>query len=176
MNKVFNILWFEDDTDWIRGIEDQIKEILADKFLEANILKFRKADTFKIDGNVEKNFDLILVDNCLLHDTKGSELISKIRTNKILTDILFYSSNYEKLIEFLKSQFSEDLNGVYITKRDNEKFLEKVTKLIEKNIRRSENINNFRGIVTESTCEFEEIVQNKLNELFTYVSQENQKN
>ena len=175
MNKEFKILWFEDNEDWRKPIEYQIKKTLSSKYLQPVITPLKKGSSFNLNDIEKNNYDLILVDNYLLDDPKGSDLVTKIRTNKIYTDILFYSSKYNDLVEFLKKVLSDDINGIYISKRDNELFIEKVNKLIDKNIRRTENIINFRGIITESTSEFEKIAHDKIAELYNNLSDENKK-
>ncbi len=175
MNKTFKILWFEDDEDWREPIEDVINENLFRKFLEPDAHIFKSAEEFDISSIEKSDYDLILVDNYLFdNNCKGSDLISKIRKNQILIDVLFYSSKYDELLTYLKTNLSDDINGVYITKRDNELFTEKVCKLIEKNIRRTENICNFRGIVMDSTADFETIVESRLTELYTNISEDKQ--
>ena len=48
-----------------------------------------------------------------------------------------------------------DLEGIYITKRDTKTFKAKVTGIIEKIIKRSEDIVNLRGFVLDNTSDFE---------------------
>lgn len=47
------------------------------------------------------------------------------------------------------------LEGVFLSERDNRMFIEKIKQLIDKSVRRSENIINIRGIVMDETSEFD---------------------
>ena len=88
----------------------------------------------------------------------GDEIISVIRENSNLTDILFYSSDLDGMYNSLKNGIPL-LDGIYLAKRKNELFAEKVEQLISKIIKRSEDIVNLRGFVLDNTSDFETRVE-----------------
>ena len=55
------------------------------------------------------------------------------------------------------------IDGVYLTKRDYAIFAEKVGKVIEKIVKRSEDIVNLRGFVLDNTSDFELRIKEILN-------------
>ena len=95
-------------------------------------------------------------------DTKGDEIVSAIRQNSILTDVLFYSSQEQDMIHAISEKFPA-IDGVYFTQRDYTVFTEKAKNLISKIVRRSEDIVNLRGFVLDNTSEFELRIKEILN-------------
>ena len=160
MNIKFKILWFEDEAAWYRMEEKKIKRILEEHCLEPDISR-RDGEDFEI-GEMEGNdYDLILMDYKLA-GCKGDSIVSAIRKNDILTDILFYSSEEEKMLEAIAKNMPP-IDGVYLTKRDHAIFTEKAEKLIAKIVRRSEDIVNLRGFVLDNTSDFELRIKEILN-------------
>lgn len=156
MNIDFNILWFEDNASWYRATSKEIDRYIIDHNFKSN---FDAHKTDDIDFNFVKanKYDLILMDYKLISVT-GDVIIEKIRQNQILTDIVFYSSEFEDM----KSKINKGnhlLDGVYFTDRKDEFFSPKVFGVINKIIRKSEEIVNLRGIVMDNTCEFDEIMK-----------------
>lgn len=155
MNINFNILWFEDMPDWYEVASDDVREILSEHALNANITQCDGIEDFDISNMESNDYDLILMDYALADGSRGDDIIKLIRTNSILTDILFYSSDTNGMYESFKAGVP-DLDGVYFAKRDlSEGFRDKVRKLIDKIVRRSEDIVNLRGFVLDNTSAFE---------------------
>lgn len=82
-----------------------------------------------------------------------------IRNGNFLNDILFYSSHGFDIINQVMKR--EGLEGVFLADRNNGEFIEKVQLLIDKAIRRAENLINIRGIVMDTTSGFD----NKIRDL-----------
>lgn len=74
-----------------------------------------------------------------------------------MNDILFYSSAGVNTLEKAMKEYK--LEGVFLSDRDNRIFMEKIKQLIDKSVRRSENIINIRGIVMDETSEFDSQMQ-----------------
>ncbi|MCB6629684.1 ATP-binding protein [Coprococcus eutactus] len=92
----------------------------------------------------------------------GEEVIdseSLARNGNFLNDILFYSSHGFDIINQVMKR--EGLEGVFLADRNNGEFIEKVQLLIDKAIRRAENLINIRGIVMDTTSGFD----NKIRDL-----------
>lgn len=153
MNTTFKILWFEDELTWFRMEEVRIKKILNAHFLEPLIVR-KNGDDFDIQELLGNDYDLILMDYKLADGRTGDIIVSQLRQNNILTDILFYSSEEETMKAAILNN-TPPIDGFYLTKRNYEIFTEKVDRIITKIVKRSEDIVNLRGFVMDSSCDFE---------------------
>jgi len=86
-----------------------------------------------------------------LSGVSGKKIINDIRSRDIFTDIIFYSSDYESMIESLRSR--EPLNGVYFERRED--LTSAIHSVIKKNLKREYSISNIRGLLMDSTSEFD---------------------
>lgn len=164
MNTVFKILWYEDTPTWYNMAKIKVEEILEQHYLIPDIIN-KDGDDFNISEFTGNEYDLILMDFALADGLTGDEIVMALRKSDILTDVLFYSSQEELMIETI-SKYTDNfppLDGFYITKRDHNIFLSKVELLIEKIIKRSEDLVNLRGFVMDGTCDFEVRIQEILN-------------
>lgn len=161
MNTIFRILWFEDELSWFRMEQMYIKNILNKHYLIPDIVR-KDGGNFDISELLGNDYDLILMDYKLAEGTTGDTIVSAIRKNDILTDILFYSSEEQNMLEAL-SKGMPPIDGVYLTKRDYTIFTEKAEKLINKIVRRSEDVVNLRGFVLDNTSDFEVRIKEILN-------------
>lgn len=161
MNTIFKILWFEDQLSWYRMEKLRIDKILDEHYLISQIHRKDGGnfDISELTGNV---YDLILMDYKLAEGNTGDTIVSAIRTNNILTDILFYSSEVENMVTALSTGMP-DIDGIYLTKRDTTIFTEKVRGLISKIIRRTEDLVNLRGFVMDGSADFEVRIKEILN-------------
>ena len=167
MNNQFKILWFEDDASWYKTASRRIKASIEKHFLLFEEEEPRETGT-KIDFDELKStkYDLILMDYKLASGSpSGDQIIQSIREKQILTDVLFYSADYDAMIESFKQRLPE-VDGVYLAKRDVNLFSDKVGMLISKIVQRSEDIVNLRGMVLEATSFFEAKVQSFLDDLW----------
>ena len=161
MNVTFRILWFEDESSWAEMEKMRIVSILKEHELKP-VIEMKTGEDFDIREIQGNEYDLILVDYMLEDDTKGDEIVSAIRQNSILTDVLFYSSQEQDMINAIAKKFPA-IDGVYFTQRDYTVFTEKAKSLISKIVRRSEDIVNLRGFVLDNTSEFELRIKEILN-------------
>ena len=153
MNYIFNILWFEDTLGWYRLQMPKVERIVAEHCLECKISHKRNSAIDLQELNSTK-YDLILMDYDLASKQTGANVISAIREQNILTDILFYSSQYDAMIAAV-SAVSPPLDGIYYSGRKNEEFEQKLSRVISKIVQRSEELINLRGFVLDNTCDFE---------------------
>ncbi len=161
MNCTFKILWFEDEPTWFRMQILRINQLMDKHCLIAEINR-KNGDDFNLDELFGNEYDLILMDYKLASGNTGDAIIASIRAQNILTDILFYSSQYEDMLVAIKSVFPP-IDGVYYANRKLELFQPKIEKLIDKIIRRSEDLINLRGFVLDNSCDFEVRVKEILN-------------
>ena len=161
MNTSFKILWFEDEPTWYKMEEMRVKEILSKHSLKPVIIR-KNGDDFALEEITGNEYDLILIDYMLADETTGDLIVSALREHSILTDVLFYSSEEQKMLDAIRSKMPP-IDGVYLTKRDYTVFTEKVDKLISKIVKRSEDIVNLRGFVMDGSSDFELRIKEILN-------------
>ena len=160
MNTSFKILWFEDEPTWYNMEKLRIEGILREHQLVPSITR-RSGEDFTIQELTGNDYDLILMD-FKLDELTGDKIVSEIRNNNVLTDILFYSSEEDNMLNAIRRQMPP-IDGVYLTKRDYTVFTEKASKLISKIVRRSEDVVNLRGFVLDNTSDFELRIKEILN-------------
>lgn len=161
MNTTFRILWFEDEPTWYNMEKLRVEGILKTHFLIPSITR-KNGDDINIDELTGNDYDLILMDYKLAEDVTGDTIVEAIRNNNVLTDILFYSSEEENMLAAIRGKMPP-IDGVYLTKRDYTIFTEKVDKIIDKIVRRSEDVVNLRGFVLDNTSDFELRIKEILN-------------
>lgn len=172
MNTTFKILWFEDELTWFRMEEVHIRDILSTHFLEPLIIR-KDGDDFDIQELLGNDYDLILMDYKLADGMTGDIIVSQLRKNNILTDILFYSSEEENMRAAILEN-TPPIDGFYLTKRNHEVFTEKVDRIIRKIIKRSEDLVNLRGFVMDGSCDFEVRIHQILNAVWGKLRPEEQ--
>jgi len=153
----YKILWIDDHEDFFRNHEDFIKEHIEEKGFEAQIIKHKSLQDYleNDDNKVEQiKYDLFLVDLNLDNGHTGNEIIEKIRSNKVLTDIIFYSTN---LADVRRSVNDNNIEGVFVTSRNQNDFEEKVTDVIDVTIKKVQDVNNLRGLIMAEVAELDRI-------------------
>lgn len=161
MNTFFKILWFEDEVTWFNMERLRINSILQEHYLILEIVR-KDGDDFDISELTGNDYDLIIMDYKLAEGTTGDTVVTAIRENNILTDILFYSSEEHNMLTAI-SKGMPPIDGVYLTKRDYNLFTQKAENLINKIVKRSEDLVNLRGFVMDGSSDFEVRIQEILN-------------
>jgi len=134
----------------------RLKKLLDDYPEKCRIVKL---GNYK-DDNLKKigffNVDLVLMDYNLGSE-KGNNVINYIRNdqNDIYTDILFYSQNESEKELREKS----DKDGLYCSERTELFSEDKIKKVIKTTIRKTQELNNLRGLVMAETSELDEMVK-----------------
>lgn len=172
MNNVFKILWFEDEVEWYKMEEISVYEIFKPLCLLPKIVRKDGTD-FQLDELKNNNFDLIVMDYGLAEEIRGTRLAEDIRNNNILTDILFYSSDEIGMLSTI-FEMKPPLDGVFYAKRDHLLFGKKLAKVIQKIIRRSEDVINLRGLVIDYSCDFEVRIHHMLLDIWDKIPEEEQ--
>ena len=171
MDLTFRIIWFEDVDEWYNTTSRRVSRYIKNKIFKVDIMRVKKASNFDLTGYQLQNYDLLIIDYELekiyekdgVKNIYGTEIIHMIRNGNFLNDILFYSSHGFDVINQVMKQ--EGLQGVFIADRNNGEFLEKVQLLVDKAIRRAENLINIRGIVMDTTSGFD----NKIRDLISII-------
>lgn len=165
MNIVFKVLWFEDEISWRPSSERKMKEIIEEHNLLPEIT-WKKGDENDTENELKKDYDLILMDY-ELRGTKGNILIRKLRQLDIYTDVLFYSGNFERMVKALynideKNYNVEPVDGIYFSDRKREELYPKLQRVVDKIVRRMQDIVSLRGVVLDNVSGFESQMQNIL--------------
>lgn len=172
-----NILWVEDTKLYF----EESKEILEAYAEEIGVsVKFHYIqdvtkffDMIKHNENGFKLYDLFFIDYSLSSGVEGNQLISELRTKKLDSDILFYSSDRESEIKDIVQNDILSFEGVYIANKEN--FDDKSYWLIKKNARRLTSLSNIRGYLMDQTSENDFTVQSYILEKFDCLNQEQKK-
>ena len=151
MNVNFKVLWFEDEMGWRPSSERSMKKIIESHNL-VPIITWKKGDEGDAEEELKKEYDLILMDY-ELRGTMGNILIKKLRQFDIYTDVVFYSGNYNKMVKALynideKGMNIEPVDGIYFSDRKREELFPKLQKVVDKVVRRMQDIVNLRGVAT----------------------------
>lgn len=170
MNTYFKILWFEDEVTWFNMERLRINSILKEHYLIPEIVR-KDGDDFDISELTGNDYDLIIMDYKLAEGMTGDKVVTAIRENNILTDILFYSSEEHNMLTAI-SKGMPPIDGVYLTKRDYNLFTQKAENLINKIVKRSEDLVNLRGFVMDGSSDFEVRIQEILNIVWNKFTEE----
>lgn len=149
----YKILWFEDTDESYNTLSRRTKRYIAKKNLRGHIDRIRGVSDFDITKCDLNSYEILVVDLQLSHESKGYEIIEAIRNGSYVNDVLFYSAAGINELDSIMKKYR--LEGVFLSERDNRMFMEKMQQLIDKSVRRSENVINIRGIVMDETSEFD---------------------
>jgi len=159
MRLQYNILWFENDEDWIDSVVEDIQEFLLNNAFILNYDNQKNAsnlDTIiaEIKDNT-RDVDIILMDYQLLKHDKGDQLIKRIREKDVFTEILFYSQK-----EAVREKFKDEcIEGIYFSNRSD--FTHRLLQIVPHTIKKVLDLTNMRGLVMAETS----LLDLQLNEL-----------
>ncbi|MCK4795956.1 MAG: response regulator [Spirochaetes bacterium] len=161
MDLKYEILLFEDDSDYVDSIER-----LLDDYLDG--LGFKLVLNVEDDGThldeliSNDNWNLILMDYNLRSSDKGDELIKQIRSHELYTEIIFYSDAHD----FEDEIRSDLIDGVYFA-RGRRNLIEKVKKVIDVTLKKNQDVNNMRGLVIAETIDIESKMEDLILSYFS---------
>lgn len=171
MNTTYKILWIEDSEDFYEATEDLVLEIVRDNSMVPKIKyysqyqQYRSDELETFDAEIFNQYDQLIIDYALSGIT-GDQIIRELRDRQIYTDIVFYSSEFQKMQSELKN--GTQLDGVFLADRDD--LTRIVNNVIKKNIRREYSIANVRGLIMDSSSEFDYICRITAVDLFEKLS------
>ena len=158
MNTTYKILWIDDSEDFYESTEELIMDVVNDNNMLPTIQyyvhyeEFKKDELDKFDEVVFNQYDQIVIDYALSGIT-GDQIIRELRARNIYTDVVFYSSEFEKMHEEMKG--TDQLDGVFFADRND--LTTVVDRVIKKNLRREYDIANIRGLIMDNSSEFDYI-------------------
>lgn len=155
MSLDFKILWFDDQS--IDGLKRDVEQILNTNYCLKLTVTNRKGNEDLSQENFDR-YDLILMDYALIGAENGVEKYREIRNAHSFVDIAFYSTKMTEYKNDLKKLENEgvDIEGAYYLDLQNlTLFKERITKLIDKIVKRSESIESLRGLILDETAKFD---------------------
>ncbi|WP_273401743.1 hypothetical protein [Traorella massiliensis] len=171
------IMWVEDTPDFFEETKDILEMYAEDNGIALsfdyidNVKNFLERMRYDMEGF--KVYDIFFIDYTLSSSVYGSELIKKLRKEKMDSDILFYSSEHETDIREIVINDLGSFEGVYIANRIN--FEDKSNYLINKNARRLTSLANIRGFLMDQTSENDYTMKSYIYNKFDLLTSE-QKN
>lgn len=165
----FKILWIDDQPEKIGLEKDKIEEMIKLKGFTPKIELISKITSTDVTNAewykklISREYDLLLIDFNLCNHILGSSIIGNIRKeNNIYVDIIFYSSDRDKLISIIKNSFDGSLleffDDVHIAILDDSDFYDKVDLIIDKIIGSWYNAHSIRGVILAKTSKFETMI------------------
>lgn len=148
----YKILWIDDEESFIKTHRVKIEKHIVKDGFKPIIDYFTKFEENIIDK--AQNYNIIFIDYRLSGDKNGDELIANIRARKVYTNIVFYSSEPNKIIE---ETAEKRLSGVYIF--DREQFNDDdILELIGFFLKKDMNEHTMRGIVMSEVAHFDALI------------------
>lgn len=171
MNLAYNILWFENDEEWVDSISEKLEDFFFDFGFLFNPDVYRDAQNLNIlinqINNHEKDVDIILMDYNLLNDDKGNEIIKRIRAKDIFTEIIFYSEKTK-----VKEKFPDEcIEGIYFSERDT-LFL-RLQQIIPHTIKKVIDLTNMRGLIMSETSLLDIELNHLILKILEFIDQKN---
>ena len=173
MNIIYKMIWIDDSDEFIDSTKELVEEIVMRKNMVPKLQiynqfeEFQRCELGKFDIDIFNLYDLILIDYAL-SGTTGDVIIRDLRKRNVYTDIVFYSSNFEEMQSELKKS-NEQLDGIFFSDRNN--LTSVISKVVNKNLKREYNIANIRGLIMDSTSEFDYICRTTTLSLFDILSE-----
>jgi hypothetical protein len=153
------VLWVEDDDSWFQTTSELFSDTIIDYGFFPIIERKRNLDDVakEIVNSGLKKFDIFLIDFKLRNSKDGDSIIDHVRNNNIFTDIIFYSSDKQSIIDSIKEHLFE---GVYHS--DRKELEDKFEKVFKTTIKKIEEINSMRGLIVGETTELDALIDEQL--------------
>ena len=148
MKLEYKILMFENDQEYADSLKPLLKDYLEDLGFEFVIQV--EQDGSKLGEVIKPDWNVILMDYNLDSGSYGDELIGRIRDIELYTEIIFYSDDQN----FMKKIALKIPEGVYFA-RGRRELLGKIKKIVNLTLKKSQDVNNMRGLVVAETIDIE---------------------
>jgi len=156
MHLYYNILWIDDEIKKLEASGDitRISDYLIDLGFLPTIIQLSDGNDLERHLTGTK-FDLIISDLSIEEGHHGDDIIKEIRSRKIFTEVLFYSSQAE-----LKTIATKLLTVDRISFHAGRRYLlEKIEELISLSVSKLLELNATRGLITAETSELDVILE-----------------
>ncbi len=150
MDLTYEILWIDDRKDAVKGHKEQTEEYLEELGFIPQINLVNPIEEKEIHLTSDK-WNLIIIDYKLTNNRTGTDLIDKIRRNEQYTEIIFYSSEQDKVENEIKNLA---LEGVYWAGRDHN-LMDKIKSIIDVTLKKVMDVNTMRGLVMAEVADLD---------------------
>lgn len=164
MNLNYKILWFEDDPD---VINEDVGPLIRNYLIE---LGFRLDIVHHLNGEhikeliKDRNFDFIVTDLNLGEHETGEVLIDIMREeDKILTEVLLYSANANEINQIVENKGWIERASFCVGLGN---LANKMKSIIAFTIKKTQDVNNTRGLVIAETIDLERKIESILIKYF----------
>ncbi|MCB9195077.1 MAG: hypothetical protein H6600_09465 [Flavobacteriales bacterium] len=156
----YYILWVEDDDSWYTTTSELFGEIILDNGFNPQVERKKSLDDVieELTHTGLKKYDILLIDFNLRNSKDGASIIDYLRDNQIYTDIIFYSSDKQTIVDSIKEHLFE---GVYHS--DRQELEDKFGKVFKTTIKKIEEINSMRGLIVGETSELDALIEEHLH-------------
>lgn len=172
MNTTYKLLWIDDSEDFYESTQELMEDVVKENNMLPEIKYYVHYKEFKVeeldrfDKTIFNQYDQIIIDYALSTIT-GDQIIRELRSRGIYTDVVFYSSEFDTMRNEMKK--TELLDGVFFADRND--LTVTVGHVIKKNLRREYDIANIRGLIMDSSSEFDYICRITAVSLFDLLSE-----
>jgi CheY-like chemotaxis protein len=156
MKQTFTVIWIEDTPRAMKSQVEAIKDYLTEKNFDANIILDDDGTKFNEAIKASQSIDIVVTDKNLPAPMDGVTVIKTLKQKRRLTDVLFYSAKGfdPDVVRNEHYGFIEIVEGKDI--------IDHLKKLVDKNLKRCEDIVFLRGMVLSMIIDLEL----KVNEFF----------
>ena len=155
MKLSYKILWVDNENGIYNNHKNEIETHLKELGFNPDIKFITDFKEYKIQDLDLDSFDLFILDYLLKNGDNGNKIVKDIREgHSIYTEILFYSSVPEQARQQI---FKDKLNGVYVSSRSFDDFEEDSLGLIDVTIKKTQDINNLRGLIMAEVAELDRL-------------------
>ena len=155
MKLSYEILWVDNEDGIYNNHKNEIETHLRELGFNPKIKFITDFQEYKKQNLDLSSFDLFILDYKLKNGENGNKIVKDIREeHSIYTEILFYSAVPEQA---RKQIFDDKLNGVYVSSRKFDDFEEDSLGLIDVTIKKTQDINNLRGLIMAEVAELDRI-------------------
>lgn len=158
MKQTFTIIWVEDKPRAMKSQIEEIKGYLQEKNFEPSIVIDENGKGLQDYLKKKQPIEIIVTDQNLTDQIDGLSILKLLKQKKVLTDVLFYTTKQGLTPDDVYNQhygFVEFVKGKGA-------IVEPLKRLIDKSLRRYEDIIFLRGIVISMIIDLEL----KVNEFF----------
>lgn len=150
MKLKYKILWIDDTPEWVELKIDEVRSYLSEFGFD---LEYDIKTSYKdIDFT---QYDILAIDYSLSGDENGVEAMKLVRAEDVYTEILFYSQDGEGALR--EEMKKNSIDGVYCAYRQDS--IDRLKKLIDTTIRKTQEINNLRGLVMAEVSEIDKLIK-----------------
>lgn len=155
----YYILWVEDDNSWYKTTAELFEGTIEEHGFHPVIDRKKTLDEVsqELASNGLKKYDIFLIDFTLKNSADGSSIIDFLRDKNIYTDVIFYSSDKQTILDSIRDNQFE---GVYHSDRNG--IENKFEKVFSTTIKKIEEINSMRGLIVGETSDLDAMIEERL--------------